>query len=300
MKLYLRALFRINSLQYRIKLVALSLVMLSITGCGGHVYHVVERGETLYSIGWAYGYDYRQVAQWNGIASPYYLSPGQRLRVAPPFGHSTVPLQEYRPTEVASNATRQAGRRKAAPVVEAIGVKQDIKEHVAVDDKPGNASSNVSGSANSAKNRVNAVVSAAKKMFSQQTISWRWPTKKRRVLRTYSSKDPTRQGLDIAGEKGSPVYAAAAGRVVYAGSGLARYGRLIIVKHSEKYLSAYAHNYKLHVKEGEVVKAGQRIADMGGAGAYSGKIRNDSKRAKLHFEIRRNGKPVDPMQFLPR
>jgi lipoprotein NlpD len=271
----LRALIMITGLLYRPNLAALSralhqyylvgiLATLSIAGCGGHVYHVVEPGESLYSIGWAYGYDYRQVAKWNRLTSPYSLNPGQRLRVAPPLGYS------------------------AAPVVEATGVKK----RVAVDDKSRSKSGNASGGA---KGRVNAAVSATKELFSHRALTWRWPTRERRVLRTYSSKDATRQGLDIAGEQGNPIYAAAAGRVVYAGSGLARYGRLIIVKHSEKYLSAYAHNYKLHVKEGEVVKAGQRIADMGSTGSYNGK-----KRAKLHFEIRRNGKPVDPMRFLPR
>jgi lipoprotein NlpD len=242
----------------------------TLGACGGHVYHLVERGETLYSIGWMYGYDYRQVAQWNGIESPYYLHPGQRLRVAPPVEGSTAPLQEYRPAKTS---------RAPAPVVEA--VKKSA---------PAKAEKRVRTPASSA-----TVVAKAKatveKRFHYQTPRWRWPVRDVRILRTFSSRDPARQGLDIAGELDAPVYASAAGRVVYAGSGLVRYGQLIIVKHNEKYLSAYAHNHKLHVREGDAVKAGQQIAGMGRTGA---------SRVKLHFEIRRNGKPVDPLRYLPR
>jgi lipoprotein NlpD len=127
------------------------------------------------------------------------------------------------------------------------------------------------------------------------TLKWRWPTGARRITNTFLSKDPARQGIDISGELGSPVFVAAPGRVVYAGSGLAGYGRLIIVKHNEKYLSAYAHSNKIHVKEGDDVKAGQKIADMG-----SPSMNGADGRAMLHFEIRRNGKPVDPLRYLPR
>ena len=152
--------------------------------------------------------------------------------------------------------------------------------------------------------------SAVNKLFNQgqsqntpqpqsQKLVWRWPVDQRRLLRTFSAKDRSRQGLDLAGEVGSAVLSAAEGRVVYAGSGLVQYGRLIIIKHNEKFLSAYAHNQKLHVKEGDSVKLGQRIADMGRTGNL-GKRMESGKRAKLHFEIRRNGKPVDPSRYLPK
>lgn len=117
---------------------------------------------------------------------------------------------------------------------------------------------------------------------------WVWPA--HGTLLNYASA-AARNGIDIAGRRGQPVVAAAAGRVVYAGSGLRGYGRLIIIKHNETYLSAYAHNDKLYVKEGEVVKAGQHIADMGDSGA---------ERVALHFEIRKRGVPVDPLQYLPK
>ncbi len=116
---------------------------------------------------------------------------------------------------------------------------------------------------------------------------WMWPTKGR-IVKTF--KGTKRTGIDIAGKRGQDVLAAADGRVVYSGSGLRGYGQLIIVKHNKRFLSAYAHNKKLHVTEGDEVVRGQRIAEMGDT---------DSDRVKLHFEIRRDGKPVDPISYLP-
>ena len=139
------------------------------------------------------------------------------------------------------------------------------------------------------------MVSEVKEYFGSKTLEWRWPTVGQRISQTFSADDPSRQGLDISGRLGSPVVVAAPGKVVYAGSGLVHYGKLIIVKHNEKYLSAYAYNKKLHVKEGDVVKAGQKIAEMG-----SESTNGRAGSAKLHFEIRRNGEPVDPLRYLPR
>jgi lipoprotein NlpD len=274
-------------------LVVLLFSLVFLNGCGGHIHHVVKRGETLYSIGWAYGYDYRQVAKWNRIKPPYYLSPGQRLRVAPPAGQSVAALQEYKPDN--SRATRNRG---AAPVVGPSGSTKGSSSATAKNRPPRTVSSKLTTSqvtSSSLKQKTRKVVSKVKEYFGSKTLRWRWPTKGRRISQTFSTKDPTRQGLDISGRLGSPIVVAAPGKVVYAGSGLARYGKLIIVKHNEKYLSAYAFNKKLYVKEGEVVKVGQKIADMGSA-STNGR----AGRAKLHFEIRRNGKPVDPLRYLPR
>ena len=121
-------------------------------------------------------------------------------------------------------------------------------------------------------------------------VSWRWPADGG-VITTYANGDPTRQGIDIAGSSGQSVRAAADGVVVYSGSGLVGYGELIIVKHNDQWLSAYGHNRARKVNEGQVVKSGQQIAEMGRSGA---------SRDMLHFEIRYNGKPVDPQQYLPR
>ena len=122
------------------------------------------------------------------------------------------------------------------------------------------------------------------------SLAWRWPADGT-VINTYQSGNPTRQGIDIAGDAGVPVRAAADGTVVYSGSGLVGYGELIIVKHNDQWLSAYGHNRKRLVNEGGVVKAGQQIGEMGSTGA---------PRNMLHFEIRLNGKPVDPLLYLPR
>ena len=285
------------------------LVSILLSACGGHVYHRVERGETLYSIGWIYGYDYRQIAQWNDISPPYILSPGKTLRVVPPSGFSAKPLQEFRADALASqadktgsgSASNNISSKKSAPVVEAVNPTAKLVDKSRYVE---NRSKDSYG--NDAKNVIDAAKTAVNKLFNQNTpqakpqkLVWRWPVKKRRLLRTFLAKDPSRQGLDLAGERGSPVLAAAGGRVVYAGSGLVQYGRLIIIKHDEKFLSAYAHNQKLHVKEGESVKLGQRIADMGRTGNLGEKM-GSGNRAKLHFEIRRNGKPVNPSGYLPK
>ena len=121
-------------------------------------------------------------------------------------------------------------------------------------------------------------------------ISWQWPTKGNIITR-YSSRDAGKKGLDIAGKQGQAIYAAAGGEIVYSGSGLRGYGKLIIIKHNDMYLSAYAHNKRLHVKEDQTVKKGQHIADMGSS---------EADTPMLHFEVRRNGKPVDPLRYLPR
>jgi len=237
---------------------AVSLLVVLLSACGGHVYHVVERGETLYSIGWIYGYDHRLLAQWNGIEEPYYLNPGQRLRVAPPF--DTAGVVAVRETRVPEKPAPGSVSAKVLPEV----VDKTVAEPVSP---------------------------PAKLPVADRPLAWRWPTSSGKILQTFFAKDPSRQGVDIAGETGIHIIAAASGRVVYAGDGLARYGKLIIVKHNEIFLSAYAHNDKLRVKENEEVEAGQLIAEMGSTG---------TQRSKLHFEIRRNGKPVDPLQYLPK
>ena len=122
------------------------------------------------------------------------------------------------------------------------------------------------------------------------TLRWQWPTRGR-VIKRFSAKRLGKKGIMIAGDPGQPVAAAAAGTVVYAGSGLVGYGRLVIVKHAQEFLSAYAHNRKLLVQEGDAVKRGQVIAEMGSTG---------TSRPSLHFEIRRHGKPIDPLPLLPK
>lgn len=128
------------------------------------------------------------------------------------------------------------------------------------------------------------------KTINSQKISWQWPTKGK-IISVYSAKDSGKKGLDIAGKSGQPIYAAASGVVVYSGSGLRGYGQLIIIKHNDTYFSAYAHNRRLLVKDDQKVNKGQHIADMGST---------EADRPLLHFEVRRDGKPVDPMRYLPK
>ncbi|MBI2994891.1 MAG: peptidoglycan DD-metalloendopeptidase family protein [Gammaproteobacteria bacterium] len=211
--------------------------------------HIVQQGDTLYSIAWRYGADYRDVARWNGIRDPFLIIPGQALRLSPPAERV---VSAPRPS-VEPKARTPATTPEREPEPES---------------------------------RVNVPVTPADPR--SMIIRWRWPTKGR-VIR---SDTPTaRNGIDISGHRGQSIAAAAAGSVVYSGSGLLGYGRLIIVKHSDTYLSAYAHNDTLLVKEGDRVSSGQTIATMG--------IGSDGTPV-LHFEIRKDGKPVNPLGRLPR
>lgn len=209
-------------------------------------YHVVVQGDTLYSIAWGYGLDYRTVASWNAILPPYTIYPGQHIRFSPPDTRRRV----------AAPASPPAHRHAVAPPP---------------------------------TQRTSAPAPRVA-VTRRGPVRWQWPTQGT-VISGFSADQAGKKGLDIAGKLGQPVYAAAAGRVVYSGSGLIGYGKLIIINHNDTYLSAYAHNSRLLVSENQEVKKGQHIADMGDSGA---------DRVMLHFEIRRNGKPVDPMKYLPR
>jgi len=226
--------------------------------------HVVQRGETLYGISFRYGLRYQDVAAWNGIPDPYLIAVGQRLRVSPSRGGAVAiapPPPRRPPPPVAPPQT------PAPPPVVATNTQPSPPPVTAPRPTPPAPLVPISGSP-----------------------TWQWPTTGEIVGR-YVTGDQTRQGIDIAGRSGQDVRASADGVVVYSGAGLVGYGELIIVKHSEEWLSAYAHNSQRLVGEGTRVSAGQVIAKMGRTGA---------PRDMLHFEIRRNGKPIDPLQQLPR
>jgi len=216
----------------------------------------VRRGDTLFSIAWRHKLDHKRLAAWNGIKSPYTIYPGQRLRLKPPVSSSSR-------KRVVSKGTR------TQPSAKATKKKTDLSA---------GASKSSKGAAKSPKS------------MARSRLQWQWPTKGK-VVQRFSRKDPTRKGVKIAGRQGQAIYAAESGRVVYSGSGLIGYGQLIIIKHNKDYLSAYGHNRKLLVKEGDDVTKGDRIAEMGIAGGGA---------AVLHFEIRRQGKPVDPGALLSR
>ncbi len=239
---------------------------MGISGVHGEEHHMVARGDTLYSIAWRYGADFKDIATWNGISSPFKIFAGQRLVVKQPVDESR---------DVVKSPTR-------APVVRK-STKPQAKS------KP-----NSSKTQHAKKSVHKATKQAArpardKAPSGRGAVQWRWPTQGT-ILRTFSTRVTGRKGIDIGGKRGQTIQAAAAGKVVYSGSGLVGYGKLIIVKHNDKYLSAYGHNDALLVKQGHFVKAGQNIAKMGLSG----------QRAQLHFEIRRDGKPVNPQKYLPK
>lgn len=231
--------------------------------------HVVKPGETLYSIAWRYGRDYRELGNANSIPPPYNIKPGQVLRL------------DLRGT-VTSSRHNDGGNRAGA----SSGRSQTAK--------PTTTSAKPRARSEPApKPRVSRAPDRSSPLPSQtqvvSNINWRWPHVGT-VLAGYSVSGKVNKGVDIAGKAGDPVRAAASGNVVYAGSGLLGYGNLVIVNHNEHFLSAYAHNRKILVREGEDVKAGQIIAELGSSG---------TDRPKLHFEIRKNGNPVDPAHYLP-
>ena len=222
--------------------------------------YTVARGDTLHSIAWQHGLGYRELASINGIGPPYTIYSGQRLRVRPATGSSgarTVPLPQSRTVVLSRPVTAPVSKPAPEPVARP------------VHSPPPKPQVPVGPAFNGA---------------------WVWPTRGR-VLSKFQSNSSGKQGIEIGGHADQPVKAAANGTVVYAGSGLVGYGRLIIVKHNENLLSAYGHNSTLLVAEGEHVTAGKMIAKMGSSG---------TSRNELYFEIRKDGKPVDPLKYLPR
>jgi len=240
--------------------------------------YYVRAGDTLYAIAFGYDVDPQDVARWNGISSPFTIYPGQKLRLSAPSGRS-----DGRGTSEVQIATvKSPGQTTTRP----LNSPQKPPGTPSSQEKSASTSSGTQQSAtNTTKKASVAKIPASK---SADPGSWKWPTKGR-VIRGYVAGDPARNGLDIAGEEGQAVYASAAGKVVYSGNGLIGYGELIIIKHSEKMLSAYAHNKSRLVKEGDLVSVGQKIAEMG---------RNAENVQLLHFEIRVHGKPVNPQSYL--
>ena len=209
----------------------------------GAGWYTVKLTDTLYSIAWRYGLDYKQLARWNGIDVNAPIHPGQRLRLIRPSSSTVATGSSGKTTRPAASSSSKAAGESAAPPA----------------------------------------------TRSKDPASWLWPTDGK-LLSTFLASKLDRRGIDIGGQAGQPVRAVADGRVVYSGNGLAGYGNLIIIKHSDTYLSAYAYSQERLVQEGMVVETGEIVARMG----------QKDKTAKLYFEIRRNGKPVDPLKYLPK
>lgn len=258
--------------------------------------YVVEQGDTLYSIAFRKGVDFRDLAQWNGIAMPYTIWPGQRLTlspavgtsatatraaVAPPTAAVAAPVFEPVPSTTAPASAVAAAPTPASPVPAATAAKPTPTAAAP-------AVVPVAGVPVPVQVPPPAPAVPAGASHAAGGVTWRWPAAGS-VARKFKSGDAI-PGIEIAGKSGDPVRAAADGMVVYSGNGLVGYGELVIIKHSDSFLSAYGHNRKRLVKEGQRVSAGQQIAEMGSTGAT---------RNELQFQIRKDGNPVDPLLYLP-
>ena len=223
--------------------------------------HTVKKGETLYQIASKNGVHYRELAKINNIKSPYVIRVGQKLQLKNRES-TTKTASKTRPKVV--NVSRNHEKNKK----------------------------NLGGTTTKKTPPSPARTAKTAPQPSQKSakLSWNWPTRGP-VLKTFSLGKTKANGIDIGGKAGDPIKAAASGKVVYSGNALRGYGNLIIIKHDNNFLSAYAHNRKIVVKEGERVRIGQRIAEMGQSG---------TDKVKLHFEVRYQGKPIDPMKVLPK
>jgi lipoprotein NlpD len=238
-------------------------------------FYTVKKGDTLYSIALDHGVDYRELAQWNGITDPGVIRIGQQLRMTAPGGavtaspFKTAPGVTGRPlgdTPVVGENVRTQPRAVRAPYTDQTyaqlsGAKPEAPA------KPEPKPPVVEGDEN---------------------VAWAWPASGKMI--SGFSDGTNLKGIAIAGKLGQPILASAPGRVIFSGTGIRGFGKLIVIKHNNTFLSVYAHNNELMVKEGQSVTKGQKIAEMGST---------DTDRVKLHFEIRRFGKPVDPVKLLP-
>lgn len=232
-------------------------------------YHTVQVGDTLYSVAFQYGYAVDQLARWNRLQPPYTIYKKQRLRVKPPPVSKQTKVSASLP-KPRQTTTIPRQTRAAKPVAASVPKTKKAPARSSV-----RSSTKISKKSNDKKNKK---------------LLWSWPANGK-VIQGYNPRRAGKKGISIAGRSGDPIRAAAAGKVVYAGSGLSGYGRLIIVKHSKEFLSAYAHNRKLIARDGQWVGKGEIIARMGNSG---------TDRTRLHFEIRKQGRPVNPLNYLPR
>ncbi|MFL9923472.1 peptidoglycan DD-metalloendopeptidase family protein [Herbaspirillum lusitanum] len=276
----------------------------------GRGYYTVKKGDTLYRIALEVGQSYRDIVAWNSLTNPNDIKVDQVLRVAPPDSNLSGGAQtgaiaapassgvEVKPLGAPSGTAPVASGAMASNKIGPRGDKRAYSDSTLAElEKPDTAPT--SAPATTAAPAAPAAAGVAKPEPQPQhaatdktnsgdddSVSWMWPAEGK-VVGTF---DGGKKGLDIAGKSGQPVLAAGSGKVMYAGSGIRGYGNLVIVKHTNNLLSAYAHNKTILVKEGQSVTKGQKIAEMGNS---------DSDSVKLHFEIRQQGKPVDPSKYLP-
>ena len=250
-------------------------------------FYTVRKGDTLFSIALDQGLDYRELADWNGISDPGVIRAGQTLRL--------------KPTETATTLAplRTSPVVEGRPIGSSPQAAADTTSRVKAEPKATRAPYTDQTYAQLAHTKSRATSSAARSPARSgprldpggegDVIAWVWPANGK-VISTFNDAAKLK-GISIAGKLGQPVTASAAGRVIFSGTGIRGFGKLIVIKHNDTFLSVYAHNSELLVKEGQSVAKGQKIAEMG---------KSDTDQVKLHFEIRRFGKPVDPMTLLPQ
>jgi len=233
--------------------------------------YLVKKGETLYSIAWRANSDVRKIAKLNNISSPYRIYPGQKLflvdkkvKKAPKASKSKVSHKNSTKSSTENNNNRSKNTLASTK-------KQAYGENVST-----------------RKSYQNSTLPSVK--FSQKISRWQWPVKGK-VVESFSNSAQGNKGIDITGRRGTKIKSAARGKVVYAGSALRGYGKLVIIKHNDDYLSAYAHNDRILVKEQQQINRGDVIGTMGDT---------DANKVMLHFEIRFRGKSVNPLKYLPK
>ncbi|UVW53796.1 murein hydrolase activator NlpD [Klebsiella variicola] len=266
---------------------------------GGSTY-TVKRGDTLFYIAWVTGNDFRDLAQRNNVPAPYALNVGQVLQVGnasgqPITGENAVSQASARASGGATATTTSAQKSTAVVASQpTITYSESSGEQSATkmlpNNKPATTTTTVVAPVTAPTTVSTTQPTASSTSTSSPISSWRWPTDGK-VIENFSGAEGGNKGIDIAGSKGQAIVATADGLVVYAGNALRGYGNLIIIKHNDDYLSAYAHNDTMLVREQQEVKAGQKIATMGSTGTSS---------TRLHFEIRYKGKSVNPLQYLPQ
>jgi lipoprotein NlpD len=262
-----------------------------------HGYYTVKKGDTLVQIALEFGQNYRDLVAWNNLSNPNDIKVDQVLRVAPPEAAvggpqvgsvATTSGVEVRPLPTPSAPANPQSPHKTGPrgdkrVYSDSALAELQKSDSAAPATPPPAVAKVEPARPS---ETRPVEKAPEPQGDDENLTWIWPADGKIVSHFSDGK----KGIDIAGKLGQPVLAAGSGKVLYAGSGIRGYGNLVIVKHTNNLLSAYAHNKTIFVKEDQTVNKGQKIAEMGNS---------DSDMVKLHFEIRQQGKPVDPSKFLP-
>jgi len=253
----------------------------------------VKKGETLYAIAWRSNQDFKFLAALNQIPDPYQIYPGQVLKLKgkiPPSYKKPTPVKIAKTTN--SNANKSSAKTSIKAPLKPLVKPATTKAVTAKSSPPASYRPPVQSKPPVKAKPVVKVVKVVKpKAVANNKLKWSWPASGK-LISSYSTSKSGQQGVNIAGALGRNIIASENGRVVYSGSGLRGYGNLIIIKHNDDYLSAYAYNQKLLVKEKQWVKAGQKIATMGNSGPNSG--------AELYFEIRYRGKPVNPMRYLPK